>query len=204
MGEDAPGRFEAMREALLAYRFYPESVMESAAAFKTEKRFARVGDRIGMALLVPVFPGLPALRFPSTTEIHFVENSPERAALGYITTRRHYGRGTWSATLLHSGGKIRLELYSRMKPTAALALLGLPVYRFMQNEPTGSARRTCAAASPKGSAFFQARLYQRMANFNEGIGQLPQKTLGNGFLKQAVFAWPSVRAIKGPKENVKK
>jgi hypothetical protein len=132
MGADTPGRFEAIRDALLGYRFYPDEVMESAAAFKTENRFARVGDRIAMSLCVPVFPGLPALRFPATTEIHLLENTPDRAALGYVTTRHHYGRGAWSATLTRADGNLRLELHSRMTPTHPLALLGLPFYRFLQ------------------------------------------------------------------------
>ena len=132
MGADSPGRFEAMRDALLAYRFYPASVMACTAAFKDEGRFARLGDRIGMALLVPVFPGLPAIRFPATTEINLLENTPERATLGYVTTRRHYGRGAWSATLVRADGRLRLELRSRMTPTHPLALLGLPFYRFLQ------------------------------------------------------------------------
>ncbi len=132
MGADTHGRFEAMRDALLRYRFYPDAVMESASAFKKENRFARVGDRIAMAIFVPVLPGMPALRFPATTEINLLENTSDRAALGYVTTSRHYGRGAWSAKLTRSHGGIRLDLYSRMNPTAPIALLGLPLYRLMQ------------------------------------------------------------------------
>lgn len=132
MGADNPGRFRVMREALLGYRFYPDSVMVSAAVFKTENRPARVGDRIGMALCVPVSPGIPPVYFPATTIINLIENAADEVALGYVTTRRHYGRGSWSATLTRADGRIALRIRSHMTPTHPLALLGLPFYRFLQ------------------------------------------------------------------------
>lgn len=132
LGPETPGRFEAMRVALLAYRFYPDSVMVSASAFKTEKRPARPGDRIGMALCVPLFPGLPPVYFPATTVVNLVTDTPDEVALGYVTTRAHYGRGAWSATLARADGRITVRIRSYMTPTHPLAVAGLPFYRFLQ------------------------------------------------------------------------
>lgn len=132
IGPDAPGRFKALRAALLGYRFYPDSVMVSSAVFKTEKRAARAGDRIGMALLVPLFPGMPPVHFPATTVVNLIKDTPDEVALGYVTTRAHYGRGAWSATLTRADGRIAVRIRSYMTPTHLLAVLGLPFYRFLQ------------------------------------------------------------------------
>ncbi|MDP2308049.1 MAG: YndJ family transporter [Pseudomonadota bacterium] len=131
-GPDAPGRFEALSDALLRYHFYPPDVMVCAAAFKEEGRRARLGDRVGMVLLVRLFPGFPAVGFPATTEVNVAEADAEHAAFGYVTTTAHYGAGAWRATLSRHDGRLRIELRSRMLPMHPLALLGLPVYRMFQ------------------------------------------------------------------------
>lgn len=130
VGPDEPGRFDALADALLRYRFYPPSVMIHRTTFPD--RPARVGDRIGMTLLVPLFPGMPPLGMPATTEVHVVERAADRATFGYLTTTAHYGKGAWCATLTRAEGRIRLMVESRMTPTHPIAVLGLPVYRFYQ------------------------------------------------------------------------
>jgi hypothetical protein len=131
-GPDTPGRFEVLANALLRYHFYPPEVMVSTGAFNDEGRRARVGDRVGMVLLVPLFPGYPAIRFPATTEVDVAEVDATHAAFGYITTTAHYGAGAWRATLFREGGQLKIRLQSRMRPKHPLALLGLPVYRLFQ------------------------------------------------------------------------
>ncbi len=132
LGPDGDGRFDRLADALLHYRFYPATVMRFAASFVTEDRAARLGDRIGMCLLVPLFPGLPAIRFPATTVVNLVARSESHAAFGYLTTEAHYGKGAWSTTLTRVDGRVQLTLQSRMTPTHPLALLGLPLYRWFQ------------------------------------------------------------------------
>ncbi|GDX83656.1 hypothetical protein LBMAG42_54670 [Deltaproteobacteria bacterium] len=132
LGPAAGGRFERLADALLAYRFYPDSVMCSTSSFGAEDRPARVGDRIGMCLLVALFPGMPAVRFPATTVVNLAERREGFAAFGYLTTQAHYGRGGWSATLEAQGERVILTLRSRMTPTHPLAVLGLPAYRWFQ------------------------------------------------------------------------
>lgn len=136
LGPDAPGRFEALAGALLRYRFYPPSVMVHRTTFPD--RHARVGDRIGMTLLVPLLPGLPPFGMPATTEVIVAEAAADRAAFGYRTTTAHYGKGAWSATLTRADGRIRLLVESRMTPTHPLAVLGLPLYRFLQKRAHGA------------------------------------------------------------------
>lgn len=132
MGEDAGDRFDMLAASLLRYRFYPRTVMVWTSDFAVEEREARVGDRIGMALAIPVFPKLPPLFFPATTEVAFARRDADVAEFGYVATRAHYGRGLWRATLERSGGRIRLRIRSRISPRAFAAILGLPVYRFLQ------------------------------------------------------------------------
>ena len=141
LGSAGEGRFERIADALLAYQFYPSHVMLSDSGFQAQNRPAAVGDRIGMVLLVPLFPGLPAIRFPATTEVNLAERVSDRAAFGYLTTEAHYGAGAWSATIEKVEGRIRLTLRSRMRPTHPLALLGLPVYRWFQKRAHGAGIR---------------------------------------------------------------
>lgn len=142
LGSAANGRFERLTSALLHYQFYPDTVMISAGTFKAEGREARVGDRIGMCLLVPLFYGMPAARFPATTEVNVVERGPDVAAFGYLTTTSHYGKGAWCARIERRGDQAILLLQSRMTPTHPLALLGLPLYRWFQKRAhrAGAAR----------------------------------------------------------------
>lgn len=132
LGPDKEGRFNVLADALLRYRFYPESVMIAYAPFKHMGRRARIGDRIGMLLIAPVFPGLAPLRFPATTQVNLARITPEFAEFGYVTTTQHYGRGAWSARLLRVDGSLKLVVSSRMTPTSPMAIFGLPFYRKLQ------------------------------------------------------------------------
>lgn len=130
LGEDAPGRFESIADRLLRYHFYPADVMRHATTF--EGRHARPGDRIGMTLLVGLFPGYTPIALPATTEVVRAELTADTAALGYVTTRSHYGKGTWCASVTRKDGRLQLTIDSRMMPTHPLAVAGLPLYRWYQ------------------------------------------------------------------------
>lgn len=130
LGPDRPGRFERVADALLRYTFYPPDVMRHATTFAD--RPARLGDRIGMVLLVPLLPGYAPISLPATTEVNLAERGEDHASFGYLTTTAHYGKGAWSATVTRAGGQLSLRLQSRMTPLHPLALLGLPIYRWFQ------------------------------------------------------------------------
>jgi hypothetical protein len=142
LGPAAGGRFERIGEELVAYRFYPAEVMRVGAAFIDEGRPARVGDRIGMHLQVPLFPGFLPAQFRATTEINQVEQGSGRYLFGYLTTTAHYGKGAWWGEVERRGDRVVLLLQSRMTPTHPLALMGLPLYRWFQKRAhaAGAAR----------------------------------------------------------------
>jgi hypothetical protein len=129
LGPDAPGRLAALGDALLRYAFYPPHVMRHHTTF--EGRHARVGDRIGMTLFVDV-PGFSPLALPATTEVFRAELDDDHAAIGYLTTTSHYGKGAWCATIRRVNGRIGLTIESRMTPMHPLAVAGLPIYRWYQ------------------------------------------------------------------------
>jgi len=53
LGAWSPESFAKVREALLAYRFYPAKTMIRKTQFEEENRAARIGDRLGLGLLPP-------------------------------------------------------------------------------------------------------------------------------------------------------
>ncbi|MFM9148240.1 MAG: YndJ family transporter, partial [Verrucomicrobiota bacterium] len=97
VGPWSPDAFARVKAALLGYRFYPEHVMARRTQFEDEGRAVSVGDRLGLGLFVPNLPGLAPLMLPAIVEVDAVEVDEERVVLGYVTTRRHYGRGSWRA-----------------------------------------------------------------------------------------------------------
>lgn len=129
LGLDRPGRFDRVADALLRYRFYPPDVMRHRTTFPD--RPAKVGDRIGMVLLVALFPGYAPIALPSTTEVDVAERDAEHVSFGYRTTTAHYGKGAWRATVTR-GERLTLRIQSRMTPTHPFAVLGLPIYRWFQ------------------------------------------------------------------------
>lgn len=132
VGPWTPEAFGRLRAALLGYRFYPGSVMVRRTQFEDEGRAARVGDRLGLGLLLPSLPGLPALLLPAVVEIHVLSDAPECVRLGYRTTRRHYGRGEWVAQVRREGDRIVLSVDCHLRPSRWFVWLGLPLYRRFQ------------------------------------------------------------------------
>ena len=132
IGAWSPEAFARIRAALLGYRFYPAHVMVRRTQFEDEGRAVRVGDRLGLGLLLPNLPGLGPLSLPAIVEVDHVEAGAERCALGYATTRRHYGRGTWRAEVAREGAHLVLTVSYHVRPSRWFVWCGLPVYRRFQ------------------------------------------------------------------------
>jgi hypothetical protein len=132
LGPWNPLAFARLRDLLLGYRFYPETVLLRRTQFEDEVRPARLGDRLGLGLLVPNLPGLPAFQLPAVVEICALAEEPELARLGYRTTQRHYGKGEWVAELRREGDRIMLRVNCHVRPSRWFVWLGLPIYRRFQ------------------------------------------------------------------------
>jgi hypothetical protein len=132
VGPWSPEAFARVKAALLGYRFYPAHVMVRRTQFEDEGRAVRVGDRLGLGLFVPNLPGLPPLMLPAMVEVDVVEAAVESAALGYVTTRRHYGRGVWRAEVRREGAALVLTVSYHVRPSRWFVWCGLPVYRRFQ------------------------------------------------------------------------
>ena len=132
LGPWSPEAFARVRATLLGYRFYPDTVLVRRAAFEEAGRPARVGDRIGLGLLLPGLPGLPDFLLPAVVEVMAADSASESARFGYRTTRRHYGRGEWVAEVRRSGDRLELAVDCHVRPTRWFVWLGLPLYRRFQ------------------------------------------------------------------------
>jgi uncharacterized protein (UPF0548 family) len=132
LGPWSPEAFARIREALLGYRFYPDHVLLRRTQFEDEGRPVRVGDRLGLGLLVPNLPGLAPFMLPAIVEVDLVEVGAERCALGYVTTRRHYGRGAWRAEVARDGDRLLLTVTCHVRPSRWFVWCGLPIYRCFQ------------------------------------------------------------------------
>ncbi len=132
LGPWSPEAFARIREALLGYRFYPGHVMVRRTQFEEEGRAVRVGDGLGLGLLVPGLPGLEPWMLPAVVEVDHVEAGDERCGLGYVTTRRHYGRGVWRAEVAREGDQLLLTVSYHVRPSRWFVWCGLPVYRRFQ------------------------------------------------------------------------
>lgn len=132
LGPWSPEAFARLRDQLLGYRFYPEAVMIRRTQFEEASRAARVGDRLGLGLLMPSLPGLPPFLLPAIVEVAAAASSDESARFGYRTTRRHYGRGEWVAELSRQGDRLVLRVSCHVRPSRWFVWLGLPLYRRFQ------------------------------------------------------------------------
>jgi len=132
VGAWSPEAFARIKTALLGYRFYPEQVMIRRTQFEDEGRAVRVGDRLGLGLFVPNLPGLAPVMLPAVVEVDVAESGLEHVALGYVTTRRHYGRGSWRADVKRDGEQLVLTVSCHVRPSRWFVWCGLPVYRRFQ------------------------------------------------------------------------
>jgi len=141
LGPWSEAAFARMKTVLLNYRFYPATTLVRRTQFEEEGRAVRVGDRIGMGLLLPNLPGLPPVCLPAVVEVHEVFDGAEATRLGYRTTTFHYGRGQWLAEVSRQENRLVLEVRAHVRPSRWFVWLGLPVYRRFQ---LGAFRAGCA------------------------------------------------------------
>lgn len=150
LGPWSEAAFARARDTLLGYRFYPDSVMVRRTAFEDAGRAARVGDRLGLGLLLPNLPGLPPFLLPAIVEVAAIGDDAESARFGYRTTTRHYGRGEWVATIRRAGDRLELAVDCHVRPSRWFVWLGLPLYRRFQlaafRAGAESLRRAASAA----------------------------------------------------------
>lgn len=141
LGPWSEAAFARMKEVLLGYRFYPATTMVRRTQFEEEGRAAKIGDRIGMGLLLPSLPGLPPVCLPAVVEVYEVFDGPESVRFGYQTTTFHYGRGQWLAEVSRQEDRLVLAVRAHVRPSRWFVWLGLPVYRRFQ---LGAFRAGCA------------------------------------------------------------
>jgi hypothetical protein len=68
----------------------------------------------------------------SMTEVFLAKRTPTTCSLGYVTTRKHFGRGIWQATLSVVEDDLELKVTGFSGPASWQFWLGLPVARYLQ------------------------------------------------------------------------
>ena len=111
LGPDADGtRFNMIAERMLSGRYYPRDAVQFYGRFQDENRPLRPGDRVQQrAPILPFWDGLVAW---SMAEIFVAEKSDSTCSIGYVTTRKHHGRGIWRADLVLANGHLTLTVKS--------------------------------------------------------------------------------------------
>jgi len=131
LGPDPDGsRFNMIAERMLSGRYYPRDAVQFHGLFQDENRQLHPGDRIQQR--APIFPFWDGLVAWSMAEIFVAERSESMCSIGYVTTRKHHGRGIWRADLTHEGGRLTLAVRSTAFPNSFLYWLGIPVARYLQ------------------------------------------------------------------------
>ena len=127
LGNDPSGeRFTQISEKMLGGNYYPADAVVFDGEFRAQNRSLRVGDRVLQR--APVGP----IGFYSAVEIFRIERDFTHCAIGYVTTRRHHGRGIWQAELRRDGDDLKLHVFSTASPNSWLFWLGLPIARHLQ------------------------------------------------------------------------
>ncbi len=120
----------AVIERMMGGNYYPPDAVQFFGRFRDEKRHLKTGERIlQRARMLPFVDGLYLY---SMAEIFVAESGPRYCKIGYVTTKRHFGRGIWSATLSEENGKLQLKVESTASPGSWQFWVGLPVARFLQ------------------------------------------------------------------------
>lgn len=131
LGPDPDGhRFAAISARMLGGHYYPPDSIEFFGPWMELGRDIRVGDRILQGARLLPFSRWPVLW--AMTEVFAAEKTDEVCTLGYVTTQRHFGRGTWQATLERKDGALELTVRSLSGPQSWLFWVGLPVARYLQ------------------------------------------------------------------------
>jgi hypothetical protein len=131
VGPDSDGeRFAKIGRRMLTGLYYPPDVMDAFGLWDDESREMRIGDRILQRARLLPFSRWPVLW--AMTEVFIAEMTESTCILGYVTTRRHFGRGLWKSTLRREQGRLSLTVESTSGPGSWLFWLGLPFARLLQ------------------------------------------------------------------------
>lgn len=125
-----PQAFAAIADRMLGGRYYPPDALDFFGLWMEEDRPIRVGDRILQRARLLPFAGWPVLW--AMTEVFAAERTDSTCTLGYVTTRRHFGRGEWQATLTQTTEGLELEVDSISGPHSWLFWLAMPIARALQ------------------------------------------------------------------------
>ncbi|HTQ12138.1 MAG TPA: DUF1990 family protein [Fimbriimonadaceae bacterium] len=131
LGADPSGvRFSEISARMLGGRYYPEDALEFFGLWQDEGRQIRARDRILQRARV-----IPFLAWPvawAMTEVFAVEQTSSTCRYGYLTTKRHFGRGIWQARLERSDGRLKLIVESVSGPRSWQFWATLPLARYLQ------------------------------------------------------------------------
>ncbi|MBX3114533.1 MAG: DUF1990 family protein [Fimbriimonadaceae bacterium] len=128
LGADPTGaRFQKIAELTFSGHYYPADAVE----FFPTKTPLSTGVRIVQQARV-----LPALKWPvafSIVEIYLAQQTANTIEIGYVTTKRHHGRGIWTATITrHPDHELTIRVVSTAYPNSLLFWIGLPWARHLQ------------------------------------------------------------------------
>jgi len=140
-----------------AFIWFDDETDESLGADPTGERFQKIGDLIFAGKYypadtveffpteVPLKPGVrivqrarffPTLKWPvaySIVEIYLATRNETTIEIGYVTTKRHHGRGIWTATITrHPDNELTIRVVSIALPNSFLFWIGLPWARHLQ------------------------------------------------------------------------
>lgn len=131
LGRDPGGqRFQTVSKRMLSGDYYPPDAISSFGPWIDEDREIRVGDRNLQRARVLPFSAWPVLW--SMTEIFVAERTETTCILGYVTTKKHFGRGIWHAELSRRGDALEMHVTGFSGPASWQFWLGLPVARWLQ------------------------------------------------------------------------
>jgi|SRR5579862_7034966 len=131
LGEDLDGSgFVEVSGRMLGGRYYPPDAIDFFGPWEDEGRELKVGDRILQRARLFPFSNWPVLW--AMTEVFVAERTSTTCHIGYVTTRRHFGRGLWQARLSRTEEGLELEVESISGPQSWLFWVGLPLGRYLQ------------------------------------------------------------------------
>ena len=127
LGSDPTGdRFNTIADRMMAGNYYPPDAVQFFGLHQDEKRTIKPGDRIQQR--APFGP----LGFWSMVEITAAERTENECRIGYVTTKKHHGRGIWSATLTRTDNKLTITVESIANPHSFMFWAGLLFARALQ------------------------------------------------------------------------
>jgi hypothetical protein len=130
LGADTTGqRFHEISEKMLTGFYYPSEVIRCYGDWTVENRRIKPGERmVQKAVILPSWEGVGLW---SMTQIFAAEQTEDTCTLGYVTTKRHFGRGKWQATLVRDDGTLKVHVRATAGPGSFWFWLGLPIARWL-------------------------------------------------------------------------